>query len=60
MAADSKSNTTYLGTRLSFGFICWLGGAVHVAHQPGYDFWDGLVWMYYVGRYIAIHFTGIG
>lgn len=50
-----RTNTT-----IGFGLICWLGGAIHVMNQPGYGFWDGLVWMYYVGRYIAVHFTGIG
>ena len=39
------------------GFIGWLGGAVHIANQPGMNFWDGVVWLYYVGRYVAQHFT---
>ncbi len=39
-----------------FGLFFWLGGAVHVANLPGYNFWDGIIWLYYVGRYIAIHF----
>ena len=44
-------------TRLSLGILCWLGGAVWVSNQPGYDGWDGLIWLYYVGRYIAAHFA---
>jgi hypothetical protein len=55
MSSEVVRPTIY--TRLSLGFICWLGGAVHVASQPGYGFWDGVVWMYYVGRYIATHFA---
>lgn len=46
-------------TKLSLGFLSWLGGAVWVAHQPGHGFWDGIVWMYYVGRYVAQHFTAL-
>lgn len=38
-------------------FLVWLGGAVHVYNLPGYGFWDAIIWLYYVGRYIAIHFT---
>lgn len=45
--------------RLSLGGIGWLGGAVWVAHQPGYNFWDGLIWMYYVGRFVAMHATAL-
>ena len=51
------SDTKYISTNLSLGFITWLGGAVHIANQPDCGFWDGVVWMYYVGRYIATHFT---
>jgi hypothetical protein len=36
--------------------IMWLGGAVHTANLPGFGFWDGLIWLYYVGRYVATHF----
>ena len=39
------------------GFVGWLGGAVYVAHQPGMNFWDGVVWLYYVGRFVAHNFT---
>lgn len=39
--------------------LMWLGGAVWLANQPGYNFWDGLIWVYYVGRYIAMHATAI-
>lgn len=53
----SKNNSVDVTTQLSLGFVAWLGGAIHVAHQPGCGFWDGLIWLYYVGRYIAAHFT---
>lgn len=39
------------------GFVGWLGGAVYTAYQPGMNFWDGVIWLYYVGRYAAQHFT---
>lgn len=39
------------------GFFGWLGGAVWVADQPGMSFWDGIIWLYYVGRYVAQHFA---
>lgn len=57
----SKSATIsrIVARNLGFGFIMWLGGAVHVANQPGYDFWDGIVWLYYVGRYFATHLTSL-
>lgn len=48
------------GINVGFGFIFWLGGAVHVMRLPDYDFWDGLIWMYYVGRFVAIHFAALG
>lgn len=39
-------------------FFAYLGGAFFVAHQPGMGFWDGVVWVWYVGRYnIAHNFT---
>ena len=47
----SKSHVTWVP------FTVWLGGAVHVYNQPGYGFWDALIWMYYVGRYIATNFA---
>ena len=40
--------------------IAWLvyfGGNYWTAEQPGFGFWDGLIWPWYVGRYIAAHFT---
>jgi hypothetical protein len=51
------SERVVVSSNLSFGFLAWLGGAVHVANQPGMGFWDGLVWLYYFGRYISAHFT---
>jgi len=42
---------------VSFPAFMWLGGAFWVARQPNCGFWDGVVWLWYVGRYIAEHFT---
>jgi hypothetical protein len=42
---------------ISLGLLAWLGGAFYIAHQDGHGFWDGLIWMWYVGRYIAAHFA---
>lgn len=53
---STKQDVT-VTSRYALGFFGWLGGAVHVANQPGYGFWDGLIWLYYVGRYVATHFT---
>jgi hypothetical protein len=49
------------GSTVSFSlpFLAWLGGAFWVAEQPGYGFWDGLVWLWYLGRFIACHFTAL-
>lgn len=55
----SKEKNITISTNLSLGFLTWLGGAVHVAHQPGLGFWDGIVWLYYVGRYVAEHFVAL-
>jgi hypothetical protein len=44
-------------TTLSLSLIGWLGGAFFVAGQPNQGFWDGVFWMWYVGRYIAANFT---
>lgn len=38
---------------VSFGFLFWLGGAVHTAYLPGMNGLDGLIWLYYVGRALA-------
>jgi len=40
-----------------FGLVGYVGGAVYVSHQPGFGFWDGVIWFYYVGRDIALHFA---
>ena len=48
-------NATAAGIRLPV--IAWLGGAFWVARQPDCGFWDGVIWLWYVGRYIAEHFT---
>jgi hypothetical protein len=50
MSADRRS------VDVGLGFFFWLGGAVHVAHLPGYNFWDGIIWLYYVGRFVAINY----
>ena len=55
----AKENEVSVRTRLSLSFLAWLGGAFWVADQPGHGFWDGVVWMWYVGRYIAKHFTAL-
>ena len=44
---------------LGLWFVAWLGGAVWVFRQPGYGFWDALFWLYYVGRFVAQHFTAL-
>lgn len=54
---ESKSNTKNTSCRASLGFLWWLGGAWWVGHQPGMGFWDGIFWLFYVGRYTAQHFT---
>jgi hypothetical protein len=58
MSAKSKG-WTWRQPKLSLGMLAWLGGAFHVAAQPGHGFWDGVIWMWYVGRYIATHFTAL-
>ena len=37
--------------------LAWLGGAFWVGAQPGMTCWDAIIWFWYVGRYIAQHFT---
>lgn len=46
-----------VSAKISLGLIAWLGGAFHTAAQPGMGFWDGVFWLWYVGRYLAKHFT---
>ncbi len=53
----SESKRPYINNQIGLGFIWWLGGAFWVANQPGMGFWDGVVWLYYVGRYVAQHYT---
>lgn len=43
--------------RVTLPVFAWLGAAFWTANQPGNGFWDGVVWMWYLGRYIAAHFT---
>jgi hypothetical protein len=59
MSSNISDKTRYIrgSTSISFCFLWWLGGAMYTMHQPGNGFWDGIVWMYYVGRYIAMHFA---
>ena len=54
---ETKTETRNNSTSISPGWLTWIGGAVYVANQPGYGFWDGFFWMYYVGRYIAVHYA---
>jgi len=56
-ATEKVRSARSVSARLSLGCLTWLGGAVYVANQPGMNFWDGIVWMYYVGRFIAAHAT---
>lgn len=51
------SKTFKININGCFGLLAWLGGAFYVAHQPGMNGWDGVVWFWYVGRFIAAHFT---
>lgn len=37
--------------------MSYFGGAFYTANQPGMGFWDGVVWLWYFGRFIAAHFT---
>lgn len=53
--ADKITSTVY--ARIGLPVIAWLGGAFYVANQPGYGFWDGLVWTWYAGRYLAANFA---
>jgi hypothetical protein len=48
------SKAASASSRIAFPLIAWLGGAVHTAHLPGMNFWDGAIWLYYVGRKLAI------
>ncbi len=51
--SDNNSQTASTSTHLSLGFLFWLGGAVHTANLDGMNFWDGVIWLYYVGRALA-------
>ena len=52
-------STVYQRSAWPLGFSGWLGGAVWVANQPGFGFWDGVIWLYYVGRFAAQHFAAL-
>jgi hypothetical protein len=54
---DEPIQQCVTGATISLPFFGYLGGAFFVAHQPGMGFWDGVVWIWYVGRFIAAHFT---
>lgn len=41
-------------------FTLYFGGAFHVWSTPNGTVWDVLIWPWYVGRYIATHFTVLG
>lgn len=53
----NKEEAVDVTAKLALPFFAWLGGAFYVSHQPDCGFWDGVVWLWYVGRYIAAHFT---
>jgi hypothetical protein len=55
----NMESSRYVNAKIGIGTIAWLGGASHVAAQPGMGFFDGVFWPYYVGRYIAQHFTAL-
>ncbi len=56
----STKAVSNLATRyIAVPCLLWLGGAVHFYNLPGYGFWDALIWLYYIGRYIALHFTAL-
>ncbi len=42
-----------LDANFGIGLLTWLGGAIYTAYQPANDFWDGVVWTYYLGRALA-------
>ena len=50
-----KDRSVY--ANIHFSLFAWLGGAFYVARQPECGFWDGVVWVWYVDRYVAKHFT---
>jgi len=54
---DTVVERTSGSTSIGFGFLFWLGGALFTMNQPGMNFLDGLIWLYYVGRFVAQHFT---
>ncbi len=56
MKITDKNGNCTCSSPFVLGFFGWLGGAVYTANQPGMNFWDGVIWLYYVGRYIAVHF----
>lgn len=43
--------------RYALGTFGWLGGAFYVWNQPGMTVWDALIWLWYVGRFVAKNFT---
>jgi len=55
----SDKSYVRINTSWPLGFFGYLGGAVWVAHQPGFGFWDGVIWLYYVGRFAAQHFAAL-
>ena len=57
MSDNTKQTEITTYSRVTLPFMAWLGGAFYVAHQPNCGFWDGVIWLYYVGRYIAAHYT---
>lgn len=56
---DELRNRRARTARLTLPLMAWLGGAFWVGSQPGFGFWDGVVWLWYVGRFIAEHATAL-
>lgn len=52
-----EKTNNYRNTVNVIPVVAWLGGAVYTYNQPGMDFWDAVIWLYYVGRFVAQHFT---
>ncbi len=57
MSKASEVIQTTTKPRITLPILGWLGGAFYVGNQPGCGFWDGVVWMWYIGRFIAAHFA---
>jgi hypothetical protein len=55
--SDTVDRFIHGNVRVTLPVLAWFGGAFWVGNQPNNGFWDGVVWLWYVGRYIAAHLT---